>query len=98
MRRLLALIGALLAGLATLGASAAASAQTVPTQAQRSELLLVAVQFEGVTLTEAMTAYGDPADPLVPIGELSRMFELDVQVQPASRRVTGRASQSDGRC
>ena len=94
MRRLLALIGSVLAGLATLGASTSASAQTVTAQAQRSELLLVAVQFEGVTLTEAMTAYGDPADPLVPIGELSRMFELDVQVQPASRRVTGRLGEA----
>ncbi len=90
MPRLLALIGAVLAGLAVLGAPASLHAQPVSAALQRSDYLLLAVQFEGKTLTEAMTAYGDPADPLLPIDEFTRMFELDVQVQPAVGRVTGR--------
>lgn len=90
MRRLLALIGAWLAGLAVLGISSSVAAQPVPSAVQRGDLLLFAVQFESTTLTEAMTAYGDPSDPLLPLGEMARMFELDVELQPAIGRATGR--------
>ncbi len=61
-----------------------------PSVVQRSDLLLYAVQFETHTLTESLAAFGDPADPLLPIGEIARMLELDVQLQPAIGRVTGR--------
>lgn len=55
----------------------------------QDELLLLAVRLDGSTLTETLGAYGDTADPFLPIGELARLLELDVAVSPAERRITG---------
>lgn len=58
------------------------------------ELLLFAVQLDNTTLTEALTAYGDPADPLIPIGELARLLDLDLQVRPGEAIASGRLGES----
>jgi hypothetical protein len=52
-------------------------------------LLLLLVQLDNLTLTDGLTAYGSPDDPLLPVGELSRLLELDVEVSPTDGRVTG---------
>jgi hypothetical protein len=52
-------------------------------------LLLLLVQLDNLTLTDGLTAYGSPDDPLLPVGELSRLLELDVDVSPTDGRVTG---------
>ncbi len=55
-----------------------------------SDLLLYAVEIDGSSLTDSLTAYGDPADPLLPLGELARLLDLDVQVRPQEGLATGR--------
>jgi hypothetical protein len=52
-------------------------------------LLLFSVTLDQLTLTEGLTAYGDPEDPLLPVGELTRLLEYDVEVMPTERRITG---------
>lgn len=59
-----------------------------------ASLLLLTVELDGATLTEGLAAYGDPADPLIPIGELTRLLELDVDVFPTERRIVGRLGES----
>ncbi|MBS0360464.1 MAG: hypothetical protein JSR98_03715, partial [Proteobacteria bacterium] len=57
-------------------------------------LLLLLVQLDELTLTDGMAAYGDPNDPLLPVGELSRLLELDVDVSPADGRIEGRLGEA----
>jgi hypothetical protein len=57
-------------------------------------LLLLLVQLDDLTLTDGMSAYGLPEDPLLPVGELSRLLELDVDVSPSDGRVTGRIGEA----
>ncbi|MBT2188323.1 hypothetical protein [Sphingobium nicotianae] len=52
-------------------------------------MLLYAVSLDRLTLTDSMIAYGDPADPLLPVGELARLLDLDLTVLPSDRRITG---------
>jgi hypothetical protein len=53
-------------------------------------LLLFSLELDSLTLTESLAAYGDPEDPLLPVGEIVRLLELDVDVMPAERRIIGR--------
>lgn len=53
------------------------------------DLLLYSVALDQLTLTDALAAYGDPNDPLIPVGELSRLLDLDIDVSPAEGRITG---------
>lgn len=76
------------AGVPSVGEAAQAQSQTVVVDTD--QLLLFAVQFDNATLTESLTAYGDPADPLIPLGELSRLLEINLDVQPAARLASGR--------
>jgi hypothetical protein len=57
-------------------------------------LLLLLVQLDDLTLTDGMAAYGASDDPLLPVGELSRLLELDVDVSPTEGRVVGRLGES----
>ena len=52
-------------------------------------LLLLLVQLDDLTLTDGMAAYGAPEDPLLPVGEISRLLELDIDVSPSTGRITG---------
>jgi hypothetical protein len=78
------------------GLPPAAAVQSAPSAAQVSEeeLILFALELDGTTLTEGLTAYGDPADPFLPIGELARLLELDLRLSPAAGRVTGTTGQA----
>ena len=53
------------------------------------DLLLFSLDLDQLTLTDTLTAYGDPADPLLPVGELARLLDLDLNVSPSDRRITG---------
>lgn len=57
-------------------------------------LLLLMVQLDDLTLTDGLAAYGDPTDPLMPVGEFSRLLELDIDVSPREGRIIGRLGQA----
>ena len=83
-----------------LGALLLADAATSTTQGPRfpapnpTTLLLLLVQLDDLTLSDGMAAYGSPEDPLLPVGELSRLLELDIDVSPTEGRVTGSIGQA----
>ena len=60
----------------------------------KDSLLLLMVQLDDLTLTDGMAAYGEPQDPLLPLGELARLLELDIDVSPSEGRVTGRIGEA----
>ena len=57
-------------------------------------LLLFAVELDKITITEGLAAYGEPSDPLIPVGEFSRLLEYDVDVLPSERRIVGRLGEA----
>ena len=57
-------------------------------------LLLLLVQLDDLTLSDGMAAYGSVDDPLLPVGELSRLLELDIEVSPSDGRVVGRLGEA----
>jgi hypothetical protein len=59
-----------------------------------ASLLLFSVELDQLTLTDGLAGYGDENDPLLPVGELSRLFEMDLEVLPAERRIIGRIGES----
>lgn len=89
------------AGVAT---EAAASADAAPNFAPSgaaetsaldpASLVLVSVELDSLTLSEGIAAYGDTLDPHLPIGELTRLLEMDVDIFPAEKRVIGRIGES----
>ncbi|HEX6860303.1 MAG TPA: hypothetical protein VF138_08940 [Caulobacteraceae bacterium] len=76
--------------------AAAAEPGLAPEAAQirEDELLLFAVDLGGLTIADTIAAYGDPDDPLVPFGELSRLLDLDIDVSPGDRRITGHVGEA----
>ena len=68
----------------------AANAAATLRQVDPTELILFSLELDSLTLSDSLTAYGAPEDPLVPIGELARLLELDIDVIPAERRIVGR--------
>ncbi|MBU6394873.1 MAG: hypothetical protein KGQ75_09900 [Sphingomonadales bacterium] len=76
-------------------AKPAATSGSVPgtvalARVQNSDLLLFAVELDGGPLTDSLAVYGDPTDPLIPLAELARLLDLDVQVRPQEGIATGR--------
>ncbi len=76
--------------------SAAAAPTPIPASSaiHEEDLLLFAVELDGLTLTDSLAAYGAPEDPLLPLGELARLLDLDLDVSAAERRVTGRLGEA----
>jgi len=97
---MLAIAVFLASNFAAVGGGGAAPAALVPVAAQAAQaadarivedqLLLYAVQLDSLTLSDSLAAYGDPADPFLPLSELARLLDLEIDVAPAERRVTGR--------
>lgn len=78
-----------------LAASPAADQAAAPSPyLNDKDLLLFSLDLDQLTLTETLTAYGDPSDPLLPVGELARLLDLDLDVFPADRRITGTLGQA----
>jgi hypothetical protein len=73
---------------------AASSSATRP-GVQEEELLLFAVELDSATLTDSLAAYGDPNDPLLPVGELARLLDLNIVVSPSQGRVTGSLGEAE---
>jgi hypothetical protein len=57
-------------------------------------LLLLSVSLDDLTLSEGLGAYGAPEDPLVPVSELARLLEADIDVLPAEGRIVGRLGEA----
>jgi len=53
------------------------------------DLLLFEVSSEGVELTDALSAYSSRAGVFLPLGELSRLLDLSILVDPPARRAEG---------
>src|SRR5690348_1601761 len=58
------------------------------------DLLLFSLQLDQLTLTETLNGHGDQQDPLLPVGELARLLDLDLDVSAADERVTGTLGES----
>ena len=65
------------------------TAVAAPTLLNEDDLLLYSATLDSLTLTETLTAYGDANDPLLPLGELARLLDLDLSVSMPAKRVTG---------
>jgi hypothetical protein len=79
--------------LALMAMPAAAQERPPPaTVALREEdVLLYEVTLDKLTLTDALQAYASAeGGPLLPVGELVRLLDLNVTVSPREKRVTGR--------
>jgi len=63
-------------------------------QIHDEDLLLLAVDLDGLTVTDALPAYGMAADPLLPIGELARLLDLNITVTPAQGQIIGTIGQA----
>lgn len=57
-------------------------------------LTLFALELDNVTITDAIGAYGDPADPLLPVSELARLLSLDLEARPGDHAITGTIGES----
>lgn len=88
---------------ASSGLAAESAATTAPAGAQiqpqnavidPANLILFSVELDQLTLTDGLAAYGDAADPHLPLGELTRLLEMDVDVLPAEGRVVGRIGEA----
>ena len=75
-------------------APAGSPIQPQPGLVDPANLLLFSVELDQLTLTDGLAGYGDESDPLLPLGELSRLFEMDLEVLPAERRVIGRIGEA----
>ncbi len=58
------------------------------------ELILFSIELDALTLTDSLGAYGNPEDPLIPVGELARLLDLDITASPAENLVTGRLGEA----
>lgn len=94
------MLAAFLAALATQPAAAEAAAlplrggtRTLST-VDEHDLLLFSVQLDQLTLTETLSAYGDANDPLISVGELARLLDLDLHVSPSEQRISGTLGQA----
>ncbi|MBA3678443.1 MAG: hypothetical protein H0W74_13755 [Sphingosinicella sp.] len=63
-------------------------------QLREEDFLLFAVQLDGGTLTEGLSAYGATQDPLLPVGELSRLLDLNIDVSPSQGTIAGTIGES----
>jgi hypothetical protein len=93
----LTLLSLQLTGIPGAGAEIPAAPAPVGTslsQLRDEELMLLAMVLDNMTLTETLTAYGDPSDPLLPVSELARLLDLDVTVLPSEQRITGQLGEA----
>jgi hypothetical protein len=57
--------------------------------AAKPPLLLLDLDLRQATLAESLMAYGDSHDPLLPLGELARLLELAIDVNPPTGHASG---------
>lgn len=56
----------------------------------QEEVLLFEVTLDRGTLTDSLQAYSVPDGLVLPIGELARLLDLNLEVRPRERRIVGR--------
>lgn len=89
-RALAALILGLLLAPGAVARAEPGPASQVQTTLDPAGLLLFSITLDDLTLSDGIGAYGEPTDPLIPLGEMAALLEADIDVFPAERRVTGR--------
>ena len=57
--------------------------------ARNPPVLLLELDLRQSTLAESLMAYGDSDDPLLPLGELARLLELPIEVNPPTGHASG---------
>jgi hypothetical protein len=70
-------------------AGGASSLPVQQIQEKEWDLLLYAVELDGLSVTDGLAAYGQPDEPHLPVGELSRLLELDLEVDAGAKTITG---------
>jgi len=68
-------------------------AQTEPAL-RNEDLLLFEVTLDRGSLTDSLQAYATERSVLVPVGELSRLLDLAIDVDPRQRRIVGRIGEA----
>lgn len=82
-------MGALLVSGLPERALAADPAPSLIVAPQEEDLLLLAVRLDRTILTNSLPAYQTPSGVLVPLGELCRLLDLGITVDPASGTAAG---------
>jgi hypothetical protein len=59
-----------------------------------ANLLLFSLSLDDITLSDGLSAYGKADDPLIPIGEVMRLLQMDVDVYPSDKRIVGRLGEA----
>ena len=83
------------AGVAPSAAPSAALKSHAAAEIHEEDLLLLSTDLDGLTITDALPAYGDASDPLLPMGELARLLDLNLTVSPGDGQVLGRIGQAE---
>jgi len=73
----------------------AALKRNATAEIREEDLLLLSTDLDGLTITDALPAYGEPNDPLLPLGELARLLDLNLTVSPSDGMVLGRIGQAE---
>ncbi|MGA0604403.1 hypothetical protein ACO2Q0_00245 [Phenylobacterium sp. VNQ135] len=68
--------------------------QSTPSLVDPANLILYSVALDQLTLTDGLAGYGDETDPLLPVGELTRLLEMEVDVRPPEGRIIGRVGEA----
>jgi len=84
---LVALLACLIVALAT--PSAASPVPDRPPLVSADDLMIFAVDVDGETLSDGFSAYVSRAGLFIPLGELSRLLDLAITVDPAGGRAAG---------
>lgn len=71
-----------------------AAGRDAPVVIGNDSLLLFSVELDGSPVTDSLATYGVAEDPLIPLAELSRLLDLDVEVRPEDGAVTGRIGEA----
>ena len=66
--------------------------QTAPLDS--GAVTLFALDLDRATLSDSMATYGDAADPLLPVSEIARLLDLDIEVLPQQHAIHGRIGES----
>ncbi|MDB5458758.1 MAG: hypothetical protein JWO72_499 [Caulobacteraceae bacterium] len=78
----------------TLSAQTAAIKRNATAEVHEEDLLLLAVDLDGLSVTDALPAYGMQDDPLLPMGELARLLDLNLTVSPVEGQIIGTLGQA----
>ena len=82
-----------IAGASVLAAAPPETAEIQTSELHPADMLLFEASLDRLTLTDGLTAFGDPQKPWLPIGELARLLDLDLEVTPSEGRIEGTLGQ-----